>query len=119
MGAEPPPAATVADVLDPAIISNLKRLGRRRGEDVLGRLATLFLADAPGRLMTLQRAIAQDDDESRAACAHALAGSSLGIGARGLAALCATLERDAEVAALAAVEAELARVVTTLTPLAA
>jgi CheY-like chemotaxis protein len=104
-------------VLDAKIVDRLERLGRAAGEDLMGELATLFLADADARVVALRQALAADDAASVAQSAHTMSGASANLGATGLARLCAALETDSEAgnltgggAMLEAVEVELGRV---------
>jgi PAS domain S-box-containing protein len=104
-------------VLDAQIVDRLERLGRAAGEDLMGELATLFLADADARVVALRQALAADDAASVAQSAHTMSGASANLGATGLARLCAALETDSEAgnltgggAMLEAVEVELGRV---------
>lgn len=80
-------------------------------------LTALYLADTPPRLAALRQAHAERDCFQLSKVAHALAGSSMSIGATGLSAMCTTLEKCArkEVSddtqqKLAAIEAEYARI---------
>jgi two-component system, sensor histidine kinase and response regulator len=101
-------------VLDPRIVDRLARLGEAAGEDLIGQLALLFLADAADRVVALHEAIGANDEEAIVFLAHAQSGASANIGATKLARLCATLETDGAVAAaddaLDAIEAELEQV---------
>jgi CheY-like chemotaxis protein/HPt (histidine-containing phosphotransfer) domain-containing protein len=104
-------------VLDPDIIDRLERLGRAAGQDLLGWLATLFLADAGRRTTAMLEALVEDNAAVVAASAHTLAGASANLGAARLARLCDSLATAAAagdlttgLAGLAAIEAELGRV---------
>jgi two-component system, sensor histidine kinase and response regulator len=104
-------------VLDARIIDRLEKLGRAAGEDLMGELATVFLADADTRVAALRQALADDDAASVSQSAHTMSGASANLGATDLARLCAALETDSEGgdligggAMLEAVEAELGRV---------
>jgi CheY-like chemotaxis protein len=104
-------------VLDAKIIDRLEKLGRAAGEDLMGELATLFLADADTRVAAMRQALADDDAASVSQSAHTMSGASANLGATDLARLCAALETDSEAgdlmgggAMLEAVEAELGRV---------
>jgi two-component system sensor histidine kinase/response regulator len=104
-------------VLDLELIERLGRLGRATGEDLMGELTVLFLADADTQLRGLHEAFAAGDAEAVVRWAHVLRGASANVGASGLSRLCATLESDGAEGNLVdgtplldAVEAELARV---------
>ena len=84
-------------VLDVEVVARLERLGESTGEDLLGQLALLFLADAETRIAGLREAIARDDAAAVVSSAHTLSGASANLGATALARLCATLAADGAV----------------------
>jgi two-component system sensor histidine kinase/response regulator len=107
--------------LDAVVLDRLERLGAEAGEDLVGELATLFLADADTRIVALHDALAQLDGPALIHAAHTLCGASANLGAAALARLCARLATDGTVgdlenceALLHTVEEELARVRTAL-----
>lgn len=113
--------AVVADpgraVLDAQVVGRLERLGRSAGEDLIGQLATIFLADADAWVVALREGLAGEDAAAVIRSAHTLSGASANLGATDLARLCATLATDGAAghlmhgeAQLGAVEAELDRV---------
>jgi CheY-like chemotaxis protein/HPt (histidine-containing phosphotransfer) domain-containing protein len=85
---------TAAPPLDPEIVERLRRLGVDVGEDLIGQLSTLFLADADVHVSELRHALASDDGAGMVRSAHTLRGASATLGAGALASLCATLEAD-------------------------
>jgi CheY-like chemotaxis protein/HPt (histidine-containing phosphotransfer) domain-containing protein len=87
-------------VLDAAVISGLRELREPNQPDPLRELAGLFLRDARGRLQKMETAALQKDTASLSAAAHTLKGSASNLGARQLAALCATLEKQAKLGEL-------------------
>jgi CheY-like chemotaxis protein/HPt (histidine-containing phosphotransfer) domain-containing protein len=104
-------------VLDAEVVKSLQRLGEEAGEDLLGQLADLFLADADSRIVTLRDALAAEDGPALIHCAHTLCGASANVGAAELARLCAQLATDGTVGELEdtkvllrSVEGELTRV---------
>jgi signal transduction histidine kinase/HAMP domain-containing protein/DNA-binding NarL/FixJ family response regulator/HPt (histidine-containing phosphotransfer) domain-containing protein len=104
-------------VLDPQVIGRLERLGEAAGEDLIGQLALLFLADADAWVVELREAFARDDAAAVVRSAHTLGGASANVGATVLARLCTSLATDSAAgdlvgggALLEAVEAELERV---------
>jgi CheY-like chemotaxis protein/HPt (histidine-containing phosphotransfer) domain-containing protein len=114
-------------VLDASVVAGLERLGEAAGQDLLGQLAALFLADADERVVTLRQAADRGDAAAFAAAAHALGGSSANVGATELAnlcnELCTELSADGEAgglvgagARLDAIAVELARVRAVLDP---
>jgi two-component system, sensor histidine kinase and response regulator len=106
--------------LDAQIVGRLQRLGTAAGEDLMGQLAVLFLADAEARIVALREALAGDDRQAVVFSAHALNGASANLGATDLARLCAAFETDGGTGdprgkgTLEAVETELGRVRTAL-----
>jgi two-component system, sensor histidine kinase len=84
-------------VLDVQAVERLERLGEAAGEDLLGELAPLFLADADARVAALREAISRDDAAAVVRSAHTLSGASANLGATVLARLCATLAADGSV----------------------
>jgi two-component system, sensor histidine kinase and response regulator len=104
-------------VLDAHVVARLERLGAAAGEDLLGQLVTLFLADADTLISALRLAIAVGDAAAVVRSAHTLSGSSANLGATDLAGLCAGLAAQPRAAEpvgraelLAQIEAELGRV---------
>ncbi|HXQ62648.1 MAG TPA: response regulator [Acidimicrobiales bacterium] len=103
--------------LDARVVGRLRRLGAVSGEDLLGHLATVFLADADVRIAALHEAIAHEDGPALIHTAHTLCGAAANLGAADLARLCAHLATDGAVsdrqsgeALLRSVEVELGRV---------
>jgi CheY-like chemotaxis protein len=86
-------ASTAAGVLDQAVIAGLRELREPNQPDPLKELIELFLRDARPRLEKLEQALAARDAAGLAAVAHTLKGSASNLGARHLAALCATVEK--------------------------
>jgi CheY-like chemotaxis protein len=110
-----PPAGRA--VLDADVVGRLERLGRETGEDLLGQLATLYLADAGARVVALRHALVHDDGAAVVRSAHLLSGASANMGAAELGRLCAHLEvvgaggeLTGGAAQLQAIESELERV---------
>jgi CheY-like chemotaxis protein len=104
-------------VLDARVVARLERLGAAAGEDLLGQLAALFLADAQARVGSLRQALAEGDAIAVVRSAHSLTGSSGNLGATELSRLCRILAADGRAAELVGrsalidgIEAELDRV---------
>jgi HPt (histidine-containing phosphotransfer) domain-containing protein len=104
-------------VLDAEVVGRLERLGQESGEDLMGQLAVLFLAEAETQVAALHKALADEDAVAMARSAHALSGASANLGATELARLCGSLETDGAAGDLVhsgplveAVGAEVARV---------
>jgi CheY-like chemotaxis protein len=112
-----PPGEAARPVLDAIIVERLQRLGAEAGEDLIGQLASLFLADAEERIVALRDAVSQGDGSALMHHGHNLCGASANLGAAELSRLCARLTTDGAVVdkksreeLLHAVEAELRRV---------
>jgi two-component system sensor histidine kinase EvgS len=88
---QPAPSIEV-DVIDPAVVDSLRRLGTRSGRDVLGELTALFLSTAEGQVATASELLDRADLPELARIAHALKGSASVIGARRVSAAASTLE---------------------------
>jgi PAS domain S-box-containing protein len=109
-------------VLDEDILGQLTQLGNVAGEDLVGKLAALFLEDADLHISIMSEALTTSDVVALSRSAHMLSGSSANLGATELARLCAVygsetgpdLPEGSEWF-LPAVESELARVRTALT----
>jgi PAS domain S-box-containing protein len=104
--------------VDPAVLDGLLELQMEGEPDIIVTLTDIFLKAGPDRLGELRRAAEALDARALERAAHALKSSSAQLGARRLAALCASLEdgarsRPAELgrvpAAVAAIEAEYAQ----------
>jgi CheY-like chemotaxis protein len=113
----PPADASERPALDPEVVGRLESLGAATGEDLMGQVATLFLADAETRMVMLRDALARADGPALIESAHTMCGASASLGAADLARLCARLATDGAVsdpeeaeALLQSVEAELDRV---------
>lgn len=100
--------------LDERILGQLEQLGDASGEDLVGELATMFVADADERVKAMRRALADADADAMASSAHNISGASASLGATHLSLLCSTLEHESAVGNLSngaslleAVESEL------------
>jgi len=104
-------------VLDAEVIGRLERLGEAAGEDLVGQLAIVFVADADTRVFEIREALAREDAAAVVRSAHTLSGAGANLGATVLARLCANLATDSAAGDLAGggallelVEAELVQV---------
>jgi HPt (histidine-containing phosphotransfer) domain-containing protein len=102
------PTATDSCVLDPSVMVAIRSLGEP-GEDVFAEVAVLFLADVPIHLAALGAAITAKNADAVYELAHRLKGSSLEMGAIGMAPVCAALELDARAGSLQQAEARFER----------
>ena len=78
--------------LDPGAISRLRRLG---GDDLVGRMVTIFLKNAPERLRRATAAAAAADAAGVERAAHSLKSMAANIGALELYAMSESIEVDA------------------------
>lgn len=85
---------SVAD-LDATILKELVDLGPVEGMELVRDLVKIFFEEAPGRMSRLRMALSEMDSNKVAQAAHALRGGAGGLGAVGLASICATIERQA------------------------
>ncbi|MGZ4736941.1 MAG: response regulator [Acidimicrobiia bacterium] len=90
--------ADAPPVLDPEIVERLERLGDSAGEDLMGQLTILYLADADDYVVALRAAVSANDGAAMVRSAHTFSGSSGNIGALRLAGLCSSLMTDGMVA---------------------
>ena len=81
--------------LDPQAIEQLRQLGNRRGHDVLGKVANVFLEETPKLLKRLHEGVASGSTETVKQIAHSLKSSSANLGAMQLMHVCAELEAAA------------------------
>src|ERR1700733_6954509 len=84
----------VRSSLDEDIVAQLGRIGEACGQDLVGELATLFVADADDQLIEMHRALEHADAAAVARSAHNLSGASATLGATDLASLCSKLESE-------------------------
>jgi HPt (histidine-containing phosphotransfer) domain-containing protein len=81
------------DVLDPAIVSELRMLARAGDPELLGRLGASFARDAPRRVQALRSAVAAGDADTAMFAIHALRGSAASLGATEVTAACRRIEK--------------------------
>jgi two-component system, sensor histidine kinase and response regulator len=89
------PAAPAPDILDPVVLAGLRDLRQPGEPDPLAEVADLFLEDTPARLLQLHTHLTGADTAALSSSAHSLKGSASNLGARHLAALCLSLEKQA------------------------
>jgi HPt (histidine-containing phosphotransfer) domain-containing protein len=88
--------ATAAEMtVDPAVLDELRVLGRATEPDFVAELVDEFVHDTELRLVELRAALEVDDAVSVARIAHSIKGSSGQLGGRRLALSCGRLERKA------------------------
>jgi len=92
---EPPPDRhqPAAGPLDPDIWANLRDLEAAGKEGLIRGLLDAFLADLPPLLSAVQQALTHGSAEQLASAAHAIKGAAANLGAPGLAAISAQLEK--------------------------
>ncbi|MBK1723989.1 ATP-binding protein [Thiocystis violacea] len=118
-------AATEGELLDPAVIAAIRRLGQPGRPDPLKKVIALYLESASGLLEQLRKGVADHQGDAVRLAAHTLKSSSANLGARTLSTTCQILENhgregrlDESRAVLAQVESQLAAVSAELTRLA-
>ena len=84
-------------IIDRSVLDELRTLGGP-GDDLLGEVIGVFLAEGPGQVRRVNEALASRDAPAIQRAAHQLKGSALGVGARRLAALLAAVELAARAA---------------------
>jgi len=104
---DPTPAS---EHLDASVLADIRALGVA-GEDVLGKVMRIFLADVPIQLTALTTAIEACDGEAMWRVAQRLKGTSLGMGAWQMANICATIECAARAQTLDGAAARVAELV--------
>ena len=82
-------------VIDTAVLAELRALSETTGRDIIGKSIRAFLQQAPGDVTRLRQAASDDDLETLRTIAHSLKSSSANLGAQGLSRLCARLEEAA------------------------
>jgi signal transduction histidine kinase/CheY-like chemotaxis protein len=109
----PSRAAAVArsQPIDEAVLNNLAQLQREGRPDIVNRVITLFLENAPSLLRELQDAAARGDMELLHGACHALKASSANVGAVALAAHCNELEAMARIETVSDAAARVAVIV--------
>jgi signal transduction histidine kinase/DNA-binding response OmpR family regulator/HPt (histidine-containing phosphotransfer) domain-containing protein len=90
-----PVAAAGDGAFDPAVIDELRGMGRPE-DDLVGELLSVFLESLDAKLLELSAAVDAGDHARLVAVAHSLRGSSGNLGATTLAQLAAQLENAAD-----------------------
>jgi two-component system, sensor histidine kinase and response regulator len=85
-------------VLDPVCIAGLKELREPGQADPLIELTDLFNREADACIRKMESGMAEHNSNSTARAAHSLKGSASNLGATCLAAVCASVERNANLA---------------------
>jgi HPt (histidine-containing phosphotransfer) domain-containing protein len=94
------------EVLDPAVVAELRRAqGAFGNPDFIRQLAGLFLANTPGKMDRVRKALTAGDAGTIRDVAHALKSNCGMLGAMRLAGACARMEEAAARADLNAAEA--------------
>jgi two-component system sensor histidine kinase/response regulator len=77
---------------DLQVLERMRALGGDRGASLVTRIIGVYLNDAPGRLRSLQEAVARSDTTAIGRAAHAFKSASANLGATALAELCLRME---------------------------
>jgi CheY-like chemotaxis protein/HPt (histidine-containing phosphotransfer) domain-containing protein len=96
----PTPSAGRHPPIDQAVLDNLALLQREGRPDIVSRIITLFLENAPSLLRELEDGAARGDMALLLRTCHALKASSANVGAVALAAHCEELEAMARIEAV-------------------
>lgn len=96
--------------LDSTILEELVDLGPVEGIELVRDLMRIFFEEAPKRMARLHSGLANRDSREVAQAAHSLQGGSSGLGAVGLASICASIERQARAGDLTGVAEEIATI---------
>jgi CheY-like chemotaxis protein/nitrogen-specific signal transduction histidine kinase/HPt (histidine-containing phosphotransfer) domain-containing protein len=107
----PAPPAGRNPPIDQAVLDNLALLQREGRPDIVSRVITLFLENAPSLLRELQDAAARGDMALLFRTCHALKASSANVGAIALAGHCEELEAMARIAAVSDAAARVAAII--------
>jgi two-component system sensor histidine kinase/response regulator len=99
LGRAAPQAAAplLANVLDPAIVDQLRALARAGNSELLHKLQASFARDTPARLHALRAAVAAGDADALAFNVHTQKGSAANLGATEIVATCQQIESAAGV----------------------
>jgi CheY-like chemotaxis protein len=110
-------AETAVSRIDQQVLERMRALGGNGGTSLVTKIIGVYLSDAPGRLRSLQEAVARGDAAAMGRAAHAFKSASANLGATGLAELCLRMEglgRSSSTSGaeglLAAIETEYAQV---------
>ncbi len=83
-------------VFDPAPLEQLRALQRPGRPDLVGRVLSMFQADAIAKLEELRQSAEQSDDERLLRVAHTLKSTAAQVGAMALRSRCEWIERQAK-----------------------
>jgi len=115
-GAKTDTSEDVDSTLDSKALAQLRALGEARGQDLLKKVAEIYLEDAPRLTGAMREALARDDAEGVRAAAHTLKSASANIGALEVSVTAATIESKGSEGDLEAVREVLPRLEAALVP---
>jgi two-component system, sensor histidine kinase and response regulator len=87
--------AALPEAVDEAVLDGIRALNRARGDEIVARVVSAYLATAPGQIDEIRLCLEGSDVEGLRFTAHALKSSSGNVGARGLRDLARGLEEAA------------------------
>jgi HPt (histidine-containing phosphotransfer) domain-containing protein len=90
-------AGIAAELLEPQTIEMLRDLKKSESDGILGELVDIFRNQTPGLIDEIVSALEVRDALTLERAAHTLKGSSLNLGARGMADICQRVEYAAQV----------------------
>jgi len=85
-------AQAASQHVDPQVLERMRALRGNGASDLVTRIIGVYLDDAPGRLRSMQEAVARGDAAGMGRAAHAFKSASANLGAKGLAELCVRME---------------------------
>src|SRR5262245_63965059 len=97
--------------LDSTILAELVDLGPVEGMELVRELVQIFFREARERMARLSTGLNEADSHKVSQAAHAMRGGAAGLGAVGLANLCAAIERQARTGNLTGLDAEFTAIV--------
>jgi CheY-like chemotaxis protein len=104
------PSAAPGAAIDVKALDNIRTLQRPGAADLLERVITLYLDNAPRLVQSMREAIAAGDGDALQRAAHTLKSSSANLGALELAGLCKEMEVQARAGRLADPEQWIGRI---------
>jgi signal transduction histidine kinase/DNA-binding response OmpR family regulator len=81
-----------AEIIDSTAIDNIRSIQREGGADILQRIISVYLEEAPQHLDALDNAVKDEDADGMRKTAHAFKSGSANLGANILAGLCKEME---------------------------
>jgi CheY-like chemotaxis protein/HPt (histidine-containing phosphotransfer) domain-containing protein len=106
------PVAKSTPCIDVQVLERMRALRGNGGSDLAAKVIGVYLNDAPGRLRSLQEAVARGDTVAMGRTAHAFKSASANLGATTLAELCQRMESLGRTSSMSGVDGLLAEIET-------